>query len=51
MKDMRLVRQLRELSEAQNKEMMLLATELDRLRERTFPSFAVQRPRGNVDQK
>ena len=52
MKDMRLTRNLEDVAKAQQQEMLLLKKEIDRLRERTFPSFAVVSKRvvGNPDQ-
>jgi cilia- and flagella-associated protein 43 len=53
MKDLRVVRKLADLRDAQVLELEALRKELERHRERTFPSFAVQRRRvhGNVDQR
>eukprot|EP01028_Stygiella_incarcerata_P006994 TRINITY_DN284_c0_g1_i1.p1 TRINITY_DN284_c0_g1~~TRINITY_DN284_c0_g1_i1.p1 ORF type:complete len:1547 (-),score=503.49 TRINITY_DN284_c0_g1_i1:1400-6040(-) len=53
MKDLRVIRKLADLRDAQVLELEALRKELERLRERTFPSFAVQRRRvrGNVDQR
>eukprot|EP00756_Hemistasia_phaeocysticola_P010484 Hpha_TRINITY_DN15020_c5_g1::TRINITY_DN15020_c5_g1_i1::g.124570::m.124570 len=52
MKDMRVTRKLEDVAKAQQEEMQLLKKEIDRLRERTFPSFAVVSKRvvGNPDQ-
>lgn len=52
MKDMRVTRKLEDVAKAQQEEMLLLKKEIDRLRERTFPSFAVVSKRvvGNPDQ-
>eukprot|EP01062_Namystynia_karyoxenos_P000002 TRINITY_DN0_c0_g1_i2.p1 TRINITY_DN0_c0_g1~~TRINITY_DN0_c0_g1_i2.p1 ORF type:complete len:1657 (+),score=816.61 TRINITY_DN0_c0_g1_i2:133-4971(+) len=52
MKDMRVTRKLEDVAKAQQQEMQLLKKEIDRLRERTFPSFAVVSKRvvGNPDQ-
>lgn len=52
MKDMRVTRKLEDVGKAQQEEMQLLKKEIDRLRERTFPSFAVVSKRvvGNPDQ-
>ena len=41
MRDMRVTRRLEDVARAQNDEMAALKKEVDRLRERTFPSFAV----------
>jgi len=41
MRDMRVTRRLEDVARAQNDEMAALKREVDRLRERTFPSFAV----------
>lgn len=52
MKEMRLERRLKDLSKAQQVEITFLQTEIDRLRERTFPSFAVvQKRKLTVTQK
>eukprot|EP01059_Diplonema_ambulator_P000936 TRINITY_DN10727_c0_g1_i1.p1 TRINITY_DN10727_c0_g1~~TRINITY_DN10727_c0_g1_i1.p1 ORF type:complete len:952 (+),score=552.80 TRINITY_DN10727_c0_g1_i1:1971-4826(+) len=52
MKDMRVTRKLEDVAKAQQEEMKLLKKEIDRLRERTFPSFAVVSKRvvGNPDE-
>lgn len=52
MKDMRVTRKLEDVAKAQQEEMIALKKEIDRLRERTFPSFAVVSKRvvGNPDQ-
>ena len=52
MKDMRVTRKLEDVARAQQEEMKLLKKEIDRLRERTFPSFAVVSKRvvGNPDE-
>jgi chromosome segregation ATPase len=53
MKGVRASRKLQELAKAQQLELLALKQELDRLREKTFPSFAVQRKRqfGNPDER
>ena len=52
MRDMRVTRKLEDVAKAQLEEMVVLKKEIDRLRERTFPSFAVvsKRVMGNPDQ-
>eukprot|EP01063_Lacrimia_lanifica_P024109 TRINITY_DN32071_c0_g1_i1.p1 TRINITY_DN32071_c0_g1~~TRINITY_DN32071_c0_g1_i1.p1 ORF type:complete len:1620 (+),score=651.41 TRINITY_DN32071_c0_g1_i1:66-4862(+) len=52
MKNMRVTRKLEDVAKAQQEEMKLLKKEIDRLRERTFPSFAVVSKRvvGNPDE-
>eukprot|EP01065_Artemidia_motanka_P027222 TRINITY_DN32448_c0_g1_i1.p1 TRINITY_DN32448_c0_g1~~TRINITY_DN32448_c0_g1_i1.p1 ORF type:complete len:1625 (+),score=748.09 TRINITY_DN32448_c0_g1_i1:57-4877(+) len=52
MKDMRVTRKLEDVAKAQQEEMQMLKKEIDKLRERTFPSFAVVSKRvvGNPDQ-
>eukprot|EP00658_Telonema_sp_P-2_P003082 TRINITY_DN11133_c0_g1_i2.p1 TRINITY_DN11133_c0_g1~~TRINITY_DN11133_c0_g1_i2.p1 ORF type:complete len:753 (-),score=234.86 TRINITY_DN11133_c0_g1_i2:370-2628(-) len=52
MRDMRVTRKLEDVAKAQQSEMTALRQEIDRLRERTFPSFAVVSKRvvGNPDQ-
>jgi hypothetical protein len=52
MRDMRVTRKLEDVASAQQDEMTVLKKEIDRLRERTFPSFAVVSKRviGNPDE-
>jgi WD40 repeat protein len=52
MRDMRVTRKLEDVAKAQQEEMNALRKEIDRLRERTFPSFAVVSKRviGNPDE-
>lgn len=52
MHDMRVTRKLEDVAKAQLEEMVVLKKEIDRLRERTFPSFAVvsKRVMGNPDE-
>lgn len=52
MRDMRVTRKLEDVAKAQQEEMVQLKREIDRLRERTFPSFAVVSKRivGNPDE-
>ena len=52
MQNMRITRKLEDVAKAQQEEMQLLKKEIDRLRERTFPSFAVVSKRvvGNPDE-
>ncbi|KAJ9437195.1 Cilia- and flagella-associated protein 43 [Diplonema papillatum] len=52
MKDVRVTRKLEDVAKAQQEEMKLLKKEVDRLREATFPSFAVVSKRvvGNPDE-
>ena len=52
MRDMRVTRKLEDVAKAQQAEMSTMKKEIDRLRERTFPSFAVVSKRvvGNPDQ-
>uniref|UniRef100_A0A7S1LMR1 Uncharacterized protein n=1 Tax=Neobodo designis TaxID=312471 RepID=A0A7S1LMR1_NEODS len=52
MRDMRVTRKLEDVAKAQQEEMAALRKEIDRLRERTFPSFAVVSKRviGNPDE-
>jgi hypothetical protein len=52
MRDMRVTRKLEDVAKAQQEEMGALRKEIDRLRERTFPSFAVVSKRviGNPDE-
>ena len=53
MKDLRVTRKLEDVAKAQQDELMELKTRIDKLRERTFPSFAVVSKRvvGNPDEK
>eukprot|EP00744_Colponema_vietnamica_P004437 GILI01006627.1.p1 GENE.GILI01006627.1~~GILI01006627.1.p1 ORF type:complete len:1317 (+),score=408.00 GILI01006627.1:41-3991(+) len=52
MRDMRVTRKLEDVAKAQQSEMMTMKKNIDKLRERTFPSFAVVSKRvvGNPDQ-
>ena len=52
MRDMRVTRKLEDVAKAQQSEMIELKRDIDRLRERTFPSFAVVSKRviGNPDE-
>lgn len=52
MRDMRVTRKLEDVAKAQQAEMMTMKKNIDKLRERTFPSFAVVSKRvvGNPDQ-
>ena len=52
MRDMRVTRKLEDVAKAQQEEMVQLKREIDKLRERTFPSFAVVSKRvvGNPDE-
>lgn len=52
MRDMRVTRKLEDVAKAQQEEMVALKKEIDRLRARTFPSFAVVSKRvvGNPDE-